>query len=105
MQPIKMPYLEKTQYVISTHVLVSGSIDLLASAYEKTLETVETMHYTIADEPFSILQKVPLVSQLADPIEATHKQILDSVYKALRTGGKWAHSTAKIIATTNKSDS
>ena len=86
------------EHDISTQDLIAGSIDLLASAYEKTLETVETMHYAIADEPFSALQKVPLVSQLVDPIEVTHKQILDSIYKVLRSGGKWVHSAAKTIA-------
>ena len=96
--PIKKPYTEVNDNDISTQDLIAGSIDLLASAYEKTVETVETMHYAIADEPFSALQKVPLVSQLADPIEATHKQILDSIYKALRSGGKWVHSAAKTIA-------
>ena len=102
--PIKRPYIEKNEHDISTQDLVAGSIDLLASAYDKTLEAVETMHYTIAGEPFSILQKIPLVSQISDPIEATHKQILDSIYKALRSGGKWAHSTAKIIAKDTKLD-
>lgn len=99
--PIRKPYNEINEHDISTQDLIAGSIDLLASAYEKTLETVETMHYSIADEPFSILQKVPLVSQIADPIEATHKQILDSIYKVLRSGGKWVHSTAKVIASEN----
>jgi pimeloyl-ACP methyl ester carboxylesterase len=96
--PIKKPYLERNEHDISTQDLIAGSLDLLASAFDKTLETVETMHYAIADEPFSILQKVPLVSQLADPIEATHKQILDTIYKTLRSGGKWVHSTAKLMA-------
>ena len=97
--PIKKPYIERNEHDISTQDLIAGSLDLLASVYEKTVETVETLHYSIADEPFSILQKVPLVSQISDPIEASHKQILDSVYKALRSGGKWVHSTAKIMAT------
>ena len=94
---IKKPYAEINQQDMSTQQLIAGSIDLIANAYEKTLETVETMHYSIADEPFSVLQKVPVVSQLADPIEVTHKQILDSIYKVLRSGGKWAHSKAKTI--------
>ncbi|MFT6030247.1 MAG: pimeloyl-ACP methyl ester carboxylesterase [Oleiphilaceae bacterium] len=95
--PIKKPYIERNEHDISTQDLIAGSLDLLASAFDKTLETVETLHYSIADEPFSILQKVPVVSQIADPIEATHKQILDSIYRVLRSGGKWAHSTAKTI--------
>lgn len=100
---IKKPYANQNEeHDLSTQDLIAGSLDLLATAYEQTLETVETMHYSIADEPFSILQKIPVVSQLAQPIEASHKQILDSVYKVLRTGGKWAHSTAKIMAKDTK---
>lgn len=95
---VRKPYTEKNQHDISTQELVAASIELLASAYEKTLETVETMHYAIADEPFSVLQKLPVISQVADPIEATHKQILDSVYKILRMSGKWVHSSAKKLA-------
>jgi pimeloyl-ACP methyl ester carboxylesterase len=103
--PIKKPYIERNEHDVSTQDLIAGSLDLLASAYEKTLEAVETMHYTIADEPFSILQKIPVVSQIADPIEATHKQILDSIYKVLRSGGKWAHANVKIIVADKKRDS
>ena len=99
--PIKKPYTEVNEHDISTQDLIAGSIDLIASAYEKTIETVETMHYAIADEPFSALQKIPLVSQIADPIELTHKQILDAIYKALRSGGKWVHSAARTIAKEN----
>lgn len=95
--PIKKPYRDMSTQDVSTQALIFGSIELMTSAYEKTLETVETMHYAIADEPFSILQKVPLVSQLAEPIEASHKQILNSVYKALRSGGKWVQATVKTI--------
>lgn len=96
--PIKKPFIERNEHDISTQELIAGTLDLLASGYEKTLETVETMHYAIADEPFSVLQKIPVVSQMAEPIEATHKQILDSVYRVLRTGGKWVHRTAKKIS-------
>ena len=96
--PIKKPYTERNQHDISNQELFAGTLDLLASGYEKTLETVETLHYAIADEPFSVLQKIPVLSQIADPIETTHKQILDSVYRVLRNGGKWVHSTAKQIS-------
>lgn len=100
--PIKKPYIERNEHDISTQDLIAGTIDLLASGYEKTLETVETMHYAIADEPFSVLQKIPLISQISEPIEATNKQILDSIYRVLRSGGKWVHSTAKLMASEEK---
>ncbi len=95
---IKKPYIERHEHDVSAQALIAGALDLLATGYEKTLETVETMHYSIADEPFSILQKVPLVSQLADPVEDVHRQVLNSVYRVLRVGGKWVHATARKIA-------
>ena len=42
------------------------------------------------------------VIQIADPIEATYKQILDFIYKVRRSRGKLVHASATIIATENK---
>ena len=95
---IKKPYIERHEHDVSAQALLAGTIDLMATGYEKTLETVETLHYSIADEPFSILQKVPLINQFSEPVEEVHRQILDSVYRALRVGGKWVHSTARKLA-------
>jgi pimeloyl-ACP methyl ester carboxylesterase len=94
---IKKPYTERYEHDVSTQDLIAGTLDLLATGYAKTLETVETLHYSIADEPFSILQKVPVVSQLAEPVEVVHRQVLDSVYRVLRSGGKWAHAAARKL--------
>ena len=56
------------------------------------------MHYSFADEPFSVLQKVPVINQIADPIEDAHRQVLDTVYRVLRVSGKWVHSAARKVA-------
>ena len=95
---IRKPYTETHEHDVSAQAMIAGAIDLLASGYTKTLESVETLHYSIADEPFSILQKVPVISQIADPVEQVHRHILDSVYRTLRVSGKWAHSVARKLA-------
>jgi pimeloyl-ACP methyl ester carboxylesterase len=95
---IKKPYTEKHEHDVSTQALIAGTIDLLATGYSKTLETVEMLHYSIADEPFAILQKVPVINQLAEPVEEVHRQVLDTVYKTLRSSGKWVHAAARKLA-------
>jgi hypothetical protein len=78
-------------------VLIAGAVDFLASAYDKTLETFETMHYSITEEPFYMAQKLPVVSQIAKPIEAIHRNILDNFYRSLRSGGRLMHKVAADI--------
>jgi len=95
---IKKPYIERHEHDVSAQALLAGTLDLMATGYDKALETVETLHYSIADEPFSILQKVPVINQFAEPVEEVHRQILDTVYRVLRVGGKWVHTTARKLA-------
>ena len=97
--PLRKPYFpEDDPYDPSSQALLAGTIDLVASAYDKTLEAVETVHYSIAEEPFYALQKLPLLSQIAKPVERTHREILDVIYRSLRFGGKIVHRAAKKIA-------
>lgn len=95
---IRKPYIERQQQDVSTQALIAGGLELLATGYTKTLESVETLHYSIADEPFSILQRIPVISQIADPVEEVHRQVLDKVYRVLRVSGKWVHSAARKLA-------
>jgi len=95
---LRKPYTEEPEDDVSTKALMAGTIDLLATGYEKALEAVESIHYSIADEPFSVMQKIPLVSQVADPVENVHKEVLNVVYRSLRLGGKLVHQVAKQIA-------
>ncbi|MFT6264264.1 MAG: pimeloyl-ACP methyl ester carboxylesterase [Oleiphilaceae bacterium] len=78
--------------------LVAGVVDFLGSAYEKTLETVETMHYSITEEPFYLAQKLPIVSQIAKPVQAAHRNVLNNLYRSLRGGGRLMHKVAANIA-------
>lgn len=97
-QVIRKPYIpEAGQQDVSNQALLAGTIDFMASAYDKTVETVETVHYSIAEEPFYVMQKLPVVSQIAKPIEAVHRDILDIVYRSLRGGGKLVHRAAKLL--------
>jgi len=93
---IYKPYFEKVTLLnTSTQALVAGTIGLVASAYDKTIETI---HYSIAEEPFYALQKLLVVSQIAKPIEAVHRDILNAVYRFLRCKGRFVHKVAMAFA-------
>jgi pimeloyl-ACP methyl ester carboxylesterase len=82
---------------LSNQEVISGSIDLLVKAYDQTVEAVEKVHHSIADEPFNILKKIPGVAEVTKPISKSHKEILDTIYFSLKEGGKLAHKGAKLI--------
>jgi len=83
---------------LSNEEIFTGSIDLLASAYQQTVNTVETMQRSIADEPFSVLKKIPIVSTASETVEGSHKEILNTIYFSLKTGGKLVHQGSKLAA-------
>ena len=82
---------------LSIQEVISGTIDLLVTAYDHTVEAVEKVHHSIADEPFKILKKIPIVAEVTKPISTSHKEILDTIYFSLKEGGKLAHKGAKLI--------
>ena len=76
------------------NILLAGTVGLVASVYDKTVETIETVHYSIVEEPFYALEKVPVVSQIAKPVENAQRVMLDSFYRDLRSRGKKIHQLA-----------
>lgn len=82
---------------LSNQEVISGTIDLLVTAYDHTVEAVEKVHHSIADEPFQLLKKIPLVAEVTKPISTSHKEILNTIYFSLKEGGKLAHKGAKLI--------
>ncbi len=96
--PVRKPYTAEDEDDVSTQALIAGTIDMIATGYDKTLEAVESMHFAISDEPFNVLQRLPVLSQISYPVEKLHNSILDYVYRSLRIGGKAAHGAAKQVA-------
>lgn len=92
----EQPTSKKTES--TNQALLAGTVDFIASTYDKALENVETWHYSIAEEPFYQMQKLPIASQLAQPFEKAHRKVLNFGYRTLRRGGKLVHRTAKKIA-------
>jgi len=82
---------------LSNQEIISGTIDLLVTAYDHTVDAVEKVHHSIADEPFKLLKKIPVVAEVTKPISSSHKEILDTIYFSLKEGGKLAHKGAKLI--------
>jgi len=82
---------------LSNLEIISGTLDLLSLAYDNTVDAVEVVQHSIADEPFKILKKIPVVKEVSEPISVVHKDILDTIYFSLREGGKLAHKGAKFL--------
>jgi hypothetical protein len=89
---------EETFLGSSNKAFIAGTVDLVASAYDKTVETFETMHYSIVEEPFYALEKLPIASQIAKPVGVAQRDMLDNVYRSLRSGGRMMHKFAADIA-------
>jgi len=87
---------------LSNLEIISGTLDLLTLAYDNTVDAVEVVQHSIADEPFKILKKIPVVKEVSEPISVVHKDILDTIYFSLREGGKLAHKGAKFLNPSNK---
>ena len=79
----------------SNSELISGTIDLLVSGFNGAVKTVETMHYSIAEESFAKTNRLPVISQFSFPVEKIHKGVSDSVFSSLRYGGRLIHKVAK----------
>jgi len=82
---------------LSNQEVFTGCIDLLATAYQQTVKTVEKMHHSISDEPFSILEKVPVVSDVSKSTEVIHREILDTIYFSLKEGGRLVDKSLKWV--------
>jgi len=90
---------------LSNQEIISGTIDLLATAYDHTVETVEKVHHSITKEPYTLLKKIPVVKEVSEPVSSAHKDILDTIYFSLKEGGKLAHKGAKLIAPRKRQNS
>jgi hypothetical protein len=95
---VELYKLGKDFYVSSVHVagesekvLMAGVLTFLGSVYGKVLESVEAVHYSVATEPFYLAQKLPVVSQIAKPLEAMQRSILNNFYRSLRRSGRLMH--------------
>lgn len=71
---------------------------LVAQAYLKTLDTVETIHNAISVEPYSVLNRIPPVKLASAPIEQIHLGISETVFSALRLCGTGATKVLESAA-------
>ena len=74
-----------------------SAIKLALKGYKKTLDTVELMHNTIADEPYSLLAKVPATQSISSVIHKHHLNISNRVFGSLRKGGSIVDEHIKKI--------
>jgi hypothetical protein len=86
----------------SNQQVISACMDLLFNAYNHTVNTVEEVHHSIAEESFYMLKKIPLVSSITQPVSSIHKDIINKIYGSLKRSGKLMHKGIKLIPEHNK---
>lgn len=77
----EMPFNSKKQMII-------GALDLIATGFDKTVDTVEKIHMSIVKEPHTILKKIPMFKGVSGIVESTHISVIEAVYYSIRQGGK-----------------
>ena len=82
---------------LSSHEIISGTLDLLLQAYDHSVKSVEKTHRSIVNNTNETLENVPTVRKASKPISKTHKDIIDTIYYSLRKGGKLAQKGADLI--------
>jgi hypothetical protein len=82
---------------LSSHEIISGTLDLLLQAYEHSVNSVEKTHHSIVKTTNTTLEKVPAVRNISKPLSKTHKDIVDTIYYSLKKGGKLAQKGADLI--------
>jgi pimeloyl-ACP methyl ester carboxylesterase len=82
---------------LSSHEIISGTLDLLLQAYEHSVNSVEKTHHSLVNQTNTTLEKVPTVSKVSKPISKMHKEIINTVYYSLKRGGKLAQKGADFI--------
>lgn len=82
---------------LSSHEIISGTLDLLLQAYDHSVKSVEKTHRSIVNNTNEPLENVPTMRKVSKPISKTHKDIIDTIYYSLRKGGKLAQKGADLI--------
>jgi len=79
----------------STSEIIRDSIDLVKTGIDQTLNTVEKTHLEIAKEPFSVLNRIPVVRPVAQTVDRIHNAISKGVYGSIRQATQLAEAASK----------
>ncbi len=74
---------------------IRGSVDLADTAFEQAVNHIEKIHLAIADEPFQVLDKVPVMRQVSGAVHRVHDDISSLNYQLVRVGGQTVFSIAR----------
>jgi pimeloyl-ACP methyl ester carboxylesterase len=90
---------ETSHLNIESHqAMLSGTVELLSDTAYKVVNTTETIHQSIAEVPFKILNKIPVLKTFTSPIEAVHYGISSSVYESLKAVTKTTKRGARFLS-------
>jgi pimeloyl-ACP methyl ester carboxylesterase len=76
--------------------LTSHSLELGAEGFKHSVNAIKTTHIAIADEPFGVLSKIPVVSPFAKGVELMHHGISKGTYEAVGLGSHLIKAAARL---------
>ncbi len=80
-----------------THEQLGGLIDLTDVAFQEAVRVVERTHRAIANEPFEILQKIPVTAPVSEVVRQVHEGVTELTYSMVKGGGKLATLLARGV--------
>lgn len=71
-----------------------GLSTMLTDAVEHATIAIEKIHLATAQRPFSLIERIPLVSAPAELVHEVHDAIVSNTYKQIRF---WSGTVQKVV--------
>jgi pimeloyl-ACP methyl ester carboxylesterase len=99
----KTPGRMKAEHIV-------GTMQVLTAGFDELLNSVQLVHMSIANEPLSILEKIPVTKHTSLAVKEVHHGIANVIYDSLKIGSQALRKSSQVIAevlapdTVNKKD-
>jgi pimeloyl-ACP methyl ester carboxylesterase len=94
--PVAKPVAKPDTRVKAEHL--KGTMHALGAGFDQVVNTVQRVHLSIANEPFTVLEKVPVTRHASLAVKEIHHGIANVVYDALKLGSRLAQQSGAVIA-------
>jgi pimeloyl-ACP methyl ester carboxylesterase len=104
--PVLKPKNKTAGRVKAEHIV--GTMQALTAGFDELLKSVRLVHMSIADEPLSILEKIPVTKHTSKAVKEVHHGIANVIYDSLKVGSQALRASSQVVAdvlapeTTNK---
>lgn len=76
---------------------VTGALSVLGTGFHQLINTVETVHLSIANEPLTILEQIPVTKGVARTMKCLNNTVTKTIYSTIKQGGDILHDTSAVV--------